>query len=81
MKNIKVYIKRGCPWCIELIDYMDQKGINYEPIEVLSDADKFNEMIAVSGQNKAPVVVIDEEVFADTDTKFMEKVFIEKGII
>jgi glutaredoxin 3 len=81
MKNIKVYIKRGCPWCIELIDYMDQKGINYESIEVLADADKFNEMIAVSGQNKAPVVLIDEEVFADTDTKFMEKVFIEKGII
>lgn len=81
MKNIKIYIKRGCPWCSELIDYMDQKGINYESIEVLSDADKFNEMIAVSGQNKAPVVVIDEEIFADTDREFMEKVFIEKGII
>jgi glutaredoxin 3 len=81
MKNIKVYIKRGCPWCIELIDYMDQKGINYESIDVLADADKFNEMIAVSGQNKAPVVVIAEEVFANTNREFMEKLFIEKGII
>jgi glutaredoxin len=81
MKDIKVYVKRGCPWCVELEAYMTQKGINYEQIEVLSNADKFNEMIAISGQSKAPVVVIDGEVFADTDKEFMEKVFIEKGII
>ena len=81
MKDIKVYVKTGCPWCVELEAYMTQKGINYEQIEVLSNADKFNEMIAISGQSKAPVVVIDEEVFADTDKEAMEKVFIEKGII
>lgn len=81
MKNIKVYIKRGCPWCVDLEAYMTEKGINYELIEVLSDADKFNEMIAVSGQSSTPVVVIDDEVFADTDKEAMSKVFIEKGII
>lgn len=81
MKDIKVYIKRGCPWCVELEEFMTQKGLNYESIEVLSNADKFNEMIAISGQSKAPVVVIDEEVFADTDKDTMEKVFIEKGIL
>ena len=81
MKDIKVYVKTGCPWCVELEAYMTQKGINYEQIEVLSNADKFNEMIAISGQSKAPGVVIDEEVFADTDKEAMEKVFIEKGII
>ncbi len=81
MKNIKVYVKRGCPWCVELEEFMEEKGINYESIEVLSNADKFNEMIAISGQSKAPVVIIDEEVFADTDRETMEKVFIEKGIM
>jgi glutaredoxin 3 len=81
MKDIKVYVKEGCPWCVELEDYMLQKGLNYESIEVLSNADKFNEMIAISGQSKAPVVVIDEEVFADTDKETMEKVFIEKGLV
>ena len=81
MKDIKVYVKKGCPWCEELEAFMRQKGLNYESIEVLSDADKFNEMIAISGQSKAPVVIIDEEVFADTDKDTMEKVFIEKGIL
>jgi glutaredoxin len=81
MKDIKVYVKDGCPWCVELEAYMRQKGLNYESIEVLSDAGKFNEMIAISGQNKAPVVVIDNEVFADTDKETMEKVFIAKGLI
>ncbi len=81
MKDIKVYVKTGCPWCIELEAFMRQKGLNYESIEVLSNADKFNEMIAISGQSKAPVVVIDGEVFADTDKDTVEKVFIEKGFI
>ena len=81
MKDIKVYVKAGCPWCVELEAYMTQKGLNYESIEVLSNADKFNEMIVISGQSKAPVVVIDGEVFADTDKEAMEKVFVEKGII
>ena len=60
---------------------MNEKGLNFETIEVLADAEKFNEMIAISGQSKAPVVVIDGEVFADTDKETMEKVFIEKGIV
>lgn len=81
MQDIKVYIKNGCPWCDTLIAFMDQKGINYDKIEVLSNADKFNEMIAISGQSKAPTVVIDAEVFADTDKEAMEQVFVLKGII
>jgi glutaredoxin len=81
MKDIRLYIKRGCPWCTELEGYMNEKGLNFETIEVLADAEKFNEMIAISGQSKAPVVVIDGEVFADTDKETMEKVFIEKGIV
>jgi glutaredoxin len=81
MKDIRLYIKRGCPWCTELEGYMTEKGLNFDLIEVMSNPDKFNEMIAISGQSKAPVVVIDSEVFADTDKATMEKVFIEKGII
>jgi glutaredoxin 3 len=80
MKVIKLYVKNGCPWCSELEEFMKERGINYELIEVTSNSDKFNEMITISGQHKAPVVVIDDQVFADTSKEEMEKIFSSKGL-
>ena len=81
MTDIKVYIKKACPWCVELQEFLDQKGVKYELIDVLQNIEKFQEMIAISGQPKAPTVVINGEVFADTDKETIEKVLIEKKIL
>jgi glutaredoxin 3 len=79
--KIKVYIKPACPWCVELQDFLKEKGIDYQEIDVFADEKLFQEMIDLSGQSKAPTVVIDEQVFADTDVQEIESVLKEKGII
>jgi glutaredoxin 3 len=65
--KIKVYIKPACPWCIELQNFLQENKIDYEEINVFQDEKLFQEMIDLSGQSKAPTVVIDGQVFADTD--------------
>jgi monothiol glutaredoxin len=57
---MKLYIKRGCPWCVMAESWLRQKGVAYEVLDVLVDANAFAEMRKISGQSKAPVLVTDE---------------------
>ena len=72
--KLLVYTKRGCFWCEELLDFLREKNVKFEEREVLSNEAFFKEMIGLSGQTKAPTVVLGGEVYADTDKSAIEKV-------
>lgn len=71
--NIIVYTKTGCPWCIDLTEYLNEKGISFEERNVIENESYFVEMQAKSGQTKAPVVDIDGKIIADTDKEEIER--------
>ena len=60
-----LYVKAGCPWCIEAEDYLKQNQIPYDRKEVRSDAAAMEEMVALSGQTKAPTMKLGDAVLAD----------------
>lgn len=60
-----LYIKRGCPWCDEVVEYLDKKGIEVETKLVSSDREAMQEMVALSGQSKAPTMDWHGQVLAD----------------
>jgi len=68
-----VYTKTGCPWCIGLTDFLNEKGIEFEERNVTENEVFFAEMQAKSGQTKAPVVDIDGKIIADTDKEEIER--------
>ena len=45
--------------------WLDERGIDYEPVDVISDEAAYDEMIRLSGQELAPVIDVDGEVLAD----------------
>jgi glutaredoxin len=45
--------------------WLDQKGIEYEPVDVIADEAAYDEMIRLSGQELAPVIDVDGEILAD----------------
>jgi monothiol glutaredoxin len=65
--NIILYTKRGCPWCNDVIDYLQREHIPFEEREVLSNEVFFQEMVTKSGQTKAPTVDIDGVILKDSD--------------
>jgi glutaredoxin 3 len=79
--KIIIYTKTGCPWCNEVLDFLNDKGIDYEEKEVTGNKPFFEEMITKSGQKKAPVVDIDGYILADTDKDAVEKYLKEKGLL
>ncbi len=63
--KIRLFIKPYCPWCHKSMRWLDDRGIEYEKIDVIADEAAFAEMSRVSGQELAPVIDVDGKVLAD----------------
>jgi glutaredoxin len=79
--KIILYTKAGCPWCKGVLDFLNEKKIKYEEREVRNNPNLMKEMIALSGQTKAPTLDIDGHILADSDKDQVEKYLKEKMII
>ncbi|MEM9445115.1 MAG: glutaredoxin family protein [Verrucomicrobiota bacterium] len=60
-----LYVKTGCPWCEQVINYLDENKIKYDKVVVTGDEEAFSEMRQLSGQTKAPTMDWDGQVLAD----------------
>ncbi|MEF8807724.1 glutaredoxin family protein [Natronomonas sp.] len=60
MANITLYELPGCPFCIRVINKLDELGLEYDSIEVPRAHSQREEVKEVSGQTGVPVIV-DEE--------------------
>src|SRR6185436_454451 len=63
--KIRLFIKPYCGWCHKAVRWLDQRGVDYEPVDVIADEAAFDEMIRLSGQELAPVIDVDGEILAD----------------
>ena len=64
-KQVRLFVKSYCGWCHEAIDWLDQHRVSFETLDVSTDAAAFKEMLALSKQNKAPVIDVDGKILAD----------------
>jgi glutaredoxin 3 len=78
--NIILYTKKGCPWCNDVRDLLNEKKVQYEEREVLSSKKFFDEMISKSGQSKAPTLDIDGVILGDSDKDQVAKYLKERGV-
>ena len=60
-----LYIKPGCPWCEEVVDWLAARRIPVRTVVVSGDPEAMQEMIDLSGQRKAPTMNWHGEVLAD----------------
>jgi len=60
-----LYIKPGCPWCEDVVDFLDDKRIEVDTVIVSGNPAAMREMIDLSGQSKAPTMDWHGEVLAD----------------
>jgi glutaredoxin len=63
--NIRLFIKPYCPWCHKAQRWLDEHGIKYEKLDVISDSKAMTEMVNLSGQRLAPVIDVDGKILAD----------------
>jgi glutaredoxin len=63
--QIRLFIKPGCPWCDEAIDWLTGHGISFTLLDVIRDASARAEMLALTKQTKAPSIDVDDHILAD----------------
>ena len=59
--TVTVFSTTTCPYCKMLKDYLSQKNIAFEAIDVSVDHARGKEMIQKSGQMGVPVVIINKD--------------------
>lgn len=64
-KKVRLFVKPYCGWCHKAERWLDEREIDYETVDVISDEAAYDEMINLSGQELAPVIEVDGEILAD----------------
>jgi glutaredoxin len=77
----RLYVKTGCPWCIEVMEFLDRHGIAYEKITVTGNPRAMEAMVALSGQTKAPTMDWHGEVLADFGVAELEPFLRQRGVL
>ena len=76
-----LYIKPGCPWCDDVIDYLAKKKIAVKIMVVSGNREAMQEMIELSGQSKAPTMDWHGEVLADFGVEELVPFLRERGAL
>ena len=61
------------------MDWLNERGISYQRLDVIRDAEARNEMHELTGQTKAPSIDVDGEILADFDADELEMWWSKKG--
>jgi len=76
-----LYIKPGCPWCDDVVAWLDQRKIEVETIVVSGNREAMAEMVSLSGQSKAPTLDWHGDVLADFGVEELVPFLKKRGVI
>ena len=71
--KVKVYSTSSCPWCYKVKDFLKEKGVKFENIDVGANQKAAEEMVKKSGQMGVPVTEIDGKIIVGYDKEAIEK--------
>ncbi len=70
-KTVIVYSTPTCPYCDQVKDYLKDKSISYQEIDLSKNPEKGEELVKKTGQMGVPVTIVsegdDEEVIIGFD--------------
>ena len=72
MVKVKVYSTRTCPWCHKAKEYLAEKKVKFENVDVSVDDKARDEMIEKSGQMGVPVIEIGKKMIVGFDKEAID---------
>ena len=72
-----LYVKQGCPWCADALEYFSKVGLEVELVDVRTDPSRMSELEAISGQTKTPTLKNGDFIVADFDIEEFKTAFRE----
>ncbi|MCK9578020.1 glutathione S-transferase N-terminal domain-containing protein [bacterium] len=69
MTKVRLFTTPICPYCMTLKKFLQEKGVDFELIDVSEDLEAQNEMVEKTKQSTVPVLDIDGEFIVGFDRK------------
>ena len=73
MTKITVYSMDGCPWCDKAKDFLKEKKVEFEVIDVGQDEKALQEMMKKTGQSGVPQIEINGRMIVGFDKAALEE--------
>jgi glutaredoxin 3 len=67
MAKVKVYTTPTCVYCVTVKNFLKEKNIDFQEVDVSQDKEAADQMIEKTGQMGVPVIEIDQEVVVGFD--------------
>ena len=71
--KVKVYSTPTCPYCHMVKDFLKEKGVKFEDIDVSENQEEAQKMIEKSGQMGVPQIEINGKMIVGFDKEAIEK--------
>ena len=71
--TVKVYSTPVCPYCHMVKDYLKEKGVEFEDIDVAADREEAKKMIEKSGQMGVPQIEINGRIIVGFNKEAIDK--------
>lgn len=78
--NIKVYSTPTCPYCKLVKEFLHEKKIDYEDIDVAADSNAAQEMVKLSGQMGVPVIDVNGQIIVGWNKTALEEALSTKKV-
>lgn len=81
MAKVIVYSTATCPYCVMAKNWLKERKVEYDDVNVGINQDKAKEMIQKSSQMGVPVIDIDGEIIIGFDRPKMEAALKKKKLV
>ena len=78
---IIVYTKTGCPWAIEVLEYLKARNIPFEERDIIKNPEYRKEVEDKSGQSKSPTLDIDGVIVPDAGVEEVAAALAKAGLL
>ncbi|UCC91831.1 MAG: glutathione S-transferase N-terminal domain-containing protein [Candidatus Aenigmatarchaeota archaeon] len=72
-KKVRIYSTPTCPYCKMAKEFLKEKGIEFEDVDVSANQDAAKEMIERSGHTGVPQIEINGKIIIGFDREKLEK--------
>ena len=78
---IKVFTTKTCPWCTKVKEYLEEKKIPFENVDVATNREAAMEMVKKTRQMGVPVTQINERFIVGFNASEIEGALKDAGIL
>jgi len=71
--TIKVYSTPTCMWCTRVKEYLNEKGVAYETVDISADRAAAIELVKTTRQMAVPVIMSGDEFVVGFDTAGIDR--------